>query len=277
LRFTAVSNSTLDMSEFDLDRIGGPKGLDALLDEVLACGELALAYQARGAGSRAEKKPDRSPVTEADRAVEARLRTHLMARHPSAGFFGEESGSEDGHDGLRFIVDPIDGTRAFMRGLDTWSILLGLEAEGVPVLGVAFMPARGDLFIAAVGHGARMNGRPLHLSKVELLADALVSHGALSQFADHGRADLLPKLAQATYTQRGFADFEGYRQLLLGQADAVVDPDIKAYDVAPAAVLVREAGGRFSDFSGRETIHGGSAMASNGLVHDELVALCADP
>jgi len=263
------------MTAFDLGRIGGTAALDALIDEVLACGELALSYQARGVGARAEKKPDRSPVTEADRAVEARLRTHLMARHPGAGFFGEESGTEDGQDGMRFLVDPIDGTRAFMRGLDTWSILLGLEADGEPVLGVAYMPARGDLFVAAKGHGARMNGRPLHLSKVERLEDTLISHGALSQFADHGSLALLPKLATATYTQRGFADFEGYRQLLLGQADAVVDPDIKAYDVAPAAVIVREAGGRFSDFTGAETIHGGSALATNGLVHDELVALCA--
>ncbi|NOY91349.1 MAG: histidinol phosphate phosphatase [Deltaproteobacteria bacterium] len=259
------------MSEFDLDRIGGPKGLDALLDEVLACGEMALAYQREGTG--ASKKPDSSPVTEADRAVEARLRTHLMARYPGAGFFGEETGEQRAQDDLRFVVDPIDGTRAFIRGLPSWSILIGLEAQGEPVVGVALMPARGDLFVAVKGQGAHMNGRPLRVSKVERLADSLISHGALSQFADHGTLPLLPA---STYTQRGFADFEGYRQLLLGQADAVVDPDIKAYDVAPAAVLVREAGGRFSDFTGAETIHGGSALASNGLVHDELLALCGD-
>lgn len=264
------------MSEFDLDRIGGRRALDALIDEVLACGELALSYQSRGVSVAAQKKPDRSPVTEADRAVEARLRTHLMARYPAAGFFGEESGERETTGGLRFIVDPIDGTRAFMRGLATWSILLGLEADGEPVLGVALMPARGDLFVGVRGHGAHMNGRPLRVSKVERLEDALVSHGALSQFQDHGCLELLPKLAEASDTQRGFADFEGYRQLLLGQADAVVDPDIKAYDVTPAAVLVREAGGVFSDFTGAETIHGGSALASNGLVHDALVALCGE-
>ncbi|NCQ61570.1 MAG: histidinol phosphate phosphatase [Myxococcales bacterium] len=262
------------MNEFDLDRIGGHAGLDALLDEVLACGELALSHQGRGAGTHAEKKPDMSPVTEADRAVEARLRTHLMMRYPRAGFFGEESGEQDGADGLRFIVDPIDGTRAFIRGLSTWSILLGLEAEGEPVLGVALMPARRELFVGVKGRGAHLNGRPLHVSKIERLEDSLLCHGGLSQFTAGGCLPILPKLASATYTQRGFADFENYRQLLLGHADAVVDPDIKAYDVAPAAVLVREAGGRFSSFTGEETIHGGSALASNGLVHDELVALC---
>ena len=171
------------------------------------------------------------------------------------------------------MVDPIDGTRAFIRGLPTWSILFGVEAEGEPVLGVAFLPAAGDLFIGARGHGATCNGRPLHLSRVAKLEDALVCHGGLQQFTADGLEGALPALSRATYTTRGFADFDGYRQLLLGRADAMVDPAVQPYDLCPAAVLVREAGGRFTAFDGTETIHGGSGLATNGPLHDALVAL----
>jgi len=259
---------------FDLDRIGGRHALDALLDEVLAAGEDALAAFRGGAASRAQTKPDRSPVTEADQAVEHRLRAFLSARFPTAGFLGEESGAGgDGPSALRFVVDPIDGTRAFLRGLATWSVLVGLEADGEPVLGVAYFPASGDLYWGARGHGAYGNGRPLHVSKVATLDASLICHGALQQFTAAGIADVLPRLADGTFTQRGFSDFDGYRHLLEGRADAMIDPAVMPWDTIAAAVLVREAGGRFTSMGGESTIHGGSALASNGLVHDALLAL----
>jgi histidinol-phosphatase len=254
--------------------IGGRAAFDDLIGAVLEAGEVALTLYRQGAGSRAEKKPDRSPVTEADRAVESHLASFVRARFPSATFFGEEHGGDrERTDGLRFVVDPIDGTRAFLRGLPTWSILVGLELAGEPVAGVAYMPAAGDLFWAVRGQGAYANGRPLRLSRVEKLEDALVCHGGLAQFTDDGREALLPKLARASYTQRGLADFANYRALLLGQADAVIDPSIQPYDIAAAAVLVREAGGRLTSLDGEETIYGGGALASNGRLHEELLAL----
>lgn len=261
-------------SVFDLARIGGRPALDALLDEVIAAGEDALTLFRGGAASHAQTKPDRSPVTEADKAVERRLRDFFERRIPEAGFLGEESGARgDGTQSLRFVVDPIDGTRAFLRGLHTWSILVGLEADGEPALGVAYFPASGDLYWGARGHGAYGNGRPLRVSKVASLDAALVCHGALQQFTGAGVADLLPRLADGTYTQRGFADFDGYRHLLEGRADAMIDPGVMPWDMIVAAVLVREAGGRFTSMSGEPTIHAGSALATNGLVHDALLAL----
>lgn len=254
--------------------IGGRAAFDDLISAVLAAGELALTLYRQGAGDRAQKKPDRSPVTEADRQVETHLASFVRSRFPSARFFGEEHGGESAEGaGLRFVVDPIDGTRAFMRGLPTWSVLVGLELDGEPVAGVAYMPAAGDLFTGVRGEGAYVNGRPVRLSGVAKLEDALVCHGGLAQFTDDGREPLLGQLARASYTQRGLADFANYRALLLGQADAVVDPSVQPYDVAAAALLIREAGGRLTSMTGHDTIYGPGALASNGPLHDELVAL----
>lgn len=256
------------------DDLGGRPLFDELIAAVVRAGDTAHALFLRGAGTRAEKKPDRSPVTEADRAVESELAAFVRAHFPGAGFFGEEHGGDAATaNGLRFVVDPIDGTRAFLRGLPTWSVLVGIEHDGEPLAGIAYMPAAGDLFSAVRGEGAYANGRPIRLSKVARLDDALVCHGGLAQFTDHGIEAALGQLARHSYTQRGLADFANYRALLLGQADAVVDPSIQPYDIAAAAAIVREAGGRLTTIGGDESIYGGSAVASNGLVHDALIAL----
>lgn len=261
---------------FDLDRMGGRPALRALVNEVIAAGEEALRLQRAGVGAEYEVKPDLSPVTEADQAVESRLRTFAKSRFPTFAFLGEEEGESGGEDAdTRFVVDPIDGTRAFIRGLPTWSILVGLEDAHGPAVGVAFLPAAGDLFVGVRGDGAEGNGRPLRVSSVKALEGALVCHGGLQQFSESGLTDLLPVLATQTYTQRGFADFDGYRQLLLGRADAMIDPGVKAWDICAAAVLVREAGGQLTSIDGEDTIRGGSALASNGHLHDALVGLLA--
>lgn len=263
------------MSPFDLDRIGGRNALDGIIDEVLAAGDEALRIQRRAAAN-AVRKADRSPVTEADEAVEKRVRAYLEKTVPDAAFLGEETGTGgDDNAALRWVLDPIDGTRAFLRFWDSWTVLLGLEADGEPALGIAYFPARGDLFVGISGGGAYDNGRPCRLSKVDSLDEALIGHGGLGQFDDDACLPLLSSLAKDTFTQRNAGDFANYAELLRGRADAVVDPAIKAFDVCPAAVLVREAGGRFTDLRGNETIHGGSALASNGRIHDAMLALGA--
>ena len=259
---------------FDLGLLGGHRALDLLVDEILGAGEEAMRLYRSGAADRARMKQDNSPVTEADEAVEHRLREFVRKQFPDAGFLGEETGAAGPEgSGTRFIVDPIDGTRAFIRGLPTWSILVGIEHAGEPVVGVALMPAAGDLFVGVCGAGSHANGRPVRLSTVAALAQATVSHGGLAQFTGAEVADALPKLAEGTFTQRGFADFDGYRQLLLGRVDAMVDPGTTPWDLCAAAALTRAAGGRFTSLGGEESIYGGGGLASNGLVHDALVAL----
>jgi len=265
--------------QFQLEQIGGRPALGALINEVLEAGQDALALYRGGAANRTKKKPDRSPVTEADQAVERRLRKYFSERYPEIGFLGEETGASGPEDsGLRWVVDPIDGTRAFIRGIPTWAILVGLEFEGEPVLGVAYMPAADDLFVASRGRGAFCNGRPLSVSSVDTLEDCVVTHGALAQFTDMNLGPWLPRLGRSTYTQRGFADFDGYRQLLLGRVDAMIDPGVAPWDVCAAAVLVREAGGTFTSFEGEDTIHDGTGfLASNGAVHGALLELLGRP
>jgi histidinol-phosphatase len=260
--------------QFDLDLLGGRRGLDALVDEVLACGELGQKRFREGAAERAILKPDRSPVTEADGELERRLRAFVAARHPTAAFVGEETGMSGPEDAaLRFVVDPIDGTRAFMRGVPTWSVLVGVEHHGSPVVGIAFLPAMERLFVAARGHGAHADGRPIHLSRVARLDEATVCHAMLGHFVEAGAGPLLERLATGSYTQRGVHDFDGFAQVLLGTAEAMVDPGASAWDLCAAAVLLREAGGRLTSLTGEETIRGGGGLASNGLVHEALVSL----
>ena len=256
---------------FDIRRIGGESGLRALQEIVRRAGDAALKHFQQGVVP--EKKPDRSPVTVADRQAEEIIRDHVLSVHPDAGFLGEETGEHGDRGGVRFIVDPIDGTRAFVRGWSTWSVLVGVEADGIPSVGLAYMPAAGDFFVAVRGSGATHNGQPVEVSKVGPLADATVTHGGLQQFTMTGVGDTLVPLADACDIARGCPDFDGYRQVLLGRSDAMVDPGVQPYDICAPAVLIREAGGRLTSFQGDDTIYAGGAVASNGIIHDELVAV----
>ena len=261
---------------FDIDRIGGLCAMRALEEVVVGAGDAAMKHFRQGVVP--EKKPDRSPVTVADREVEQAIRQHVLTEHPQAEFYGEETGQHGDNPELRFIVDPIDGTRAFVRGFPTWSVLLGIESHGVPVAGIAYMPAAGDLFAAVQGSGTTHNGKAVRVSKLGPLRDANVCHGGLQQFTAAGVTEALVRLADATDMARGCPDFDGYRQVLLGRADAMVDPGVMPYDICAPAILIREAGGKFTSLQGEETIYGGGAIASNGVVHDELVAaLSASP
>ncbi len=258
---------------FDLDIIGGTRALNSLIHEVLAAGEDALQLYRATSRQGLRFKADKSPVTEADHAVEARLSGFIAKHYPEAGFLGEESGVHGQEAGMRFVVDPIDGTRAFVRRLPTWSILLGMEYAGEAVLGIAYQPAQDQLFVAVKGHGAYGNGKPLCVSGVASAAEATVAHGTLGQFAESGQGGWLNVLAVQTHSQRGLHDFEGYRALLLGSVDAVVDPGTQPWDLCAPAVLVREAGGILTAFDGTETLYGYGALASNGKVHGELLAV----
>ena len=135
------------------------------------------------------------------------------------------------------------------------------------------MPAIGECFVGVRGGGATCNGEPLAVSSVNSLADALISHGSVEQFLGVGLGEGLLELGKTAYSTRGFADFEGYRHVLHGRADAMVDPGVEAYDICAAAVLVREAGGRFTSLDGEETIHGAGGLASNGRIHEELLSI----
>lgn len=233
----------------------------------------------RAADLRVDTKPDRTHVTDADLAVERALRERIEAERPGDGFFGEESGAADGGE-RRWILDPIDGTANFLRGVPNWATLIALEVEGSPTVGVVSAPAFGARWWAEIGGGAwgRETGadpRRLRVSRVGELADASLSFQSIAQWRDAGRLPSLLALAEAVWRDRAYGDSWPYMLLAEGLVDIVAEFDVKAYDLAAHVPIVREAGGRFTDIEGEETAWNGSALASNGLLHGAVVEAVA--
>jgi len=247
--------------------------LDAALEAAREGGAIALRYF-RGP-FEVRIKADQSPVTEADHAVEQAIVRRLRRGFPDIGVLGEEFGAE-GSQERRWIVDPIDGTKNFVRGIPHWATLLALEEEGEVTLGVVHAPATGDLFWARRGEGAFANGVRLRVSAVERLAAATLLHSSLSYLRalrPGGYWDGFLRLVDATERQRGFGDYYGYTFVLRGQAELMLEADLKPWDLAPFKVLFEEAGGRLTDFEGRPTIYSGTVLASNGRLHEAALAL----
>jgi histidinol-phosphatase len=217
-------------------------------------------------GLTVETKPDLTPVTEADRAVEAELRRILGEEHPSDAILGEEEGAA-GSGARRWILDPIDGTRNYARGIPVWGTLIALEVDGTVQLGFVSAPALGRRWWAERGEGAFADGKPMHVSAVSRVEDAVLSFAIESE---------VPAIAQRAWHARGFGDFWPYMLIAEGSVDGAVDTiGVSEWDLAAMQVIVEEAGGRFSDRSGEPRIDGGSAVASNGILHDELLAALA--
>ncbi len=217
-------------------------------------------------------KADRSPVTEADREAEAVIVETLRRAFPDIGVLGEEHGAE-GPQGRRWIIDPIDGTRNFVRRIPIWATLVALEEEGEITVGVVYNPVTGELYSARRGGGAWLNGARLRVSDVSDLAAAYFVHAGLKFMRQAGYWAGLERLVDATERQRGFGDYLGYTLIAEGKVELYAEADLKPWDLAPCKLLVEEAGGRFTDFEGRPTIYTGTALASNGRLHDAALAL----
>jgi histidinol-phosphatase len=217
-------------------------------------------------------KPDRTPVTQADREAEQVITDTLSRAFPGDGFLGEEFGAQ-GTQRRRWIIDPIDGTRNFVRRIPLWATLIALEIDGAVTLGVIHNPVSGDLYTAQRGAGARLNGAPIRVSTVGELAGAFLVHAGLDLMRRGGYWEGFLRLIDVTDRQRGFGDYYGYGLVAEGKAEMYAEMDLKPWDLAPCQVLVEEAGGRFTDFEGRATIYGGSALATNGRLHDAALRL----
>jgi histidinol-phosphatase len=220
-----------------------------------------------------EWKLDRSPVTAGDRATEAFLRNRIINAFPNDAFLGEEYGEKPGDSGFRWIVDPIDGTRNFMRGMPLWGTLVGIEHHGEAIAGAAVMPALGYVYRALRGDGAYRNGRRLHVSDTASLSDAILVCSSLSGFFEAGREAAFLDLARRTQRHRAFGQFYGFVLIAEGAADVMVEQAMHIWDVAAVAPIIEEAGGRFTDWDGRPTIHRPDVVASNGKLHDETLRI----
>jgi histidinol-phosphatase len=244
--------------------------LAAAEDAARAAGEVALKYYR--SGFDVTLKPDATPVTQADQGAEQAIREVLGRAFPGHGFLGEEFGAV-GDQRRRWIIDPIDGTKNFVRHVPIWATLLAFEEAGEILVGVIHNPVTGDLLSARRGGGARLNGEPVRVSAVAGLREATLLHAGLKLVKDAGYWDGFVRLVDATDRQRGFGDYLGYAMVAEGKAEIYLETDLKAWDLAPCKVIVEEAGGRFTDFAGTPTIYSGNAFATNGVLHDAALAL----
>lgn len=216
-------------------------------------------------------KPDQSPVTEADLAIEEMVRRTILDRYPDDAVLGEEGGLQEGGD-RRWIVDPIDGTRNFADGVQVWATLIALAVDGAPVVGVVNAPALGERYAAARGQGAMLNGTPIRVSRADRLSRAFVVHGQMADWLDGPYAGPVQELVREARRDRGFGDFWGHALVARGAADVMVEAELNTWDFAALQVIVGEAGGRMTQFDGSPVEHGRSVLTTNGRLHDEIVA-----
>jgi histidinol-phosphatase len=243
-----------------------------------ACDEAdALARAAFRRDLRITTKPDRTFVTETDTAIERAIRTRIAAAHPDHGLVGEEYGIEAGDAATRWYIDPIDGTHNFIRGVPLFGTLLAVEREGELQAAVLSAPALHERWWARRGGGAWARGtdddapRRIHVSGVASLADAQLLYGSGHDIEASGRAPGFHALLGEVWRERGFGDFWGYALLAEGAAEAMVEVDLWPWDAAAPTVLIEEAGGRVTDLGGRRAIDSKTFLATNGLLHDEIL------
>lgn len=233
---------------------------------------------------RVETKPDLTPVTDADSSVEESIRASLARARPRDSVLGEEFGASDAGDwrgNRQWIVDPIDGTKNFVRGVPIWATLIALFAGGRPVVGLVSAPALGRRWWAALGHGAYAGRNATHASRigvsgVKSLSDASFCYSSLTGWEQRGKLDGMLSLTRRCWRSRAYGDFYGYMLLAEGAVDAVVEPELSLWDVAALIPIVTEAGGSFTDLAGTPAPGDGSAVASNGPLHGELLTTLSD-
>ncbi|MBM3715924.1 MAG: histidinol phosphatase [Actinobacteria bacterium] len=260
-----------------------PADASTLLDDLALALRLADAADAVAMARfdsddlRIDTKADASHVTEADLATERAIRAILDAERPDDAVLGEEYGTT-GDTSRRWVIDPIDGTHNYMRGIPVWATLIALTVDGVPQVGVVSQPALGRRWWAALGHGAWTTTatgaeRRIHVSDIDDVARASVSFQSIEQWDDVDLLPTLTRLTRAVWRDRGYGDALPYMWLAEGRLELVAEFDVKEYDIAAIAPIVREAGGRFSAFDGSDRLDAMSSLATNGVLHEAFLDL----
>ncbi|OEV11313.1 histidinol-phosphatase [Streptomyces sp. Amel2xB2] len=253
---------------------------DLRLAHVLAdAADAATMERFKALDLKVETKPDLTPVSEADKAAEELIRTSLKRTRPRDAVLGEEFGTE-GHGSRRWIIDPIDGTKNYVRGVPVWATLIALTELGEggdhPVVGLVSAPALNRRWWAAKGGGA-YTGRSLsqatrlHVSGVEAVRDASFAYSSLHGWEERGMLPGFLELTRDCWRTRGYGDFWPYMMVAEGSVDACAEPELSLWDMAAPTIIVQEAGGVFTGLDGRRGPHSGNALASNGLLHEEVL------
>jgi histidinol-phosphatase len=225
-----------------------------------------------------DAKPDLSPVTEGDRAIERYARERIGAERPDHAIIGEEFGVVGDRDATwRWVIDPIDGTRSFVRGNETWATLIALQRDGESVVAVASAPAMRLRFHATKGGGSFLNGRRIHVSKISEISEALITHTAIRGFVITQQSERLVALAGRCWDARGIGNSMSHLAVARGTADIGWTSRAKIWDFAALKLIVTEAGGRFTDRSADDALLGGTGISSNGLLHDLVLEAAGYP
>ena len=259
--------------------------LDFATDLAYRAGRITLGYF--NTGLRPDYKPDDTPVTAADRATEEFIRLEIERAYPGHAIVGEEygespsplrpspSGRGDGGEGnpFRWIIDPIDGTKSFMRGVPLYGVLIGLEIEGESRVGVCYCPGTDEMLCAADGEGAWWNGRRARVSQLDSLERACVCYTSVHSFEHNNRAAAWGRIQKAAYMVRGWSDAYGYLLVATGRAEAMLDPEMSIWDCAPFPPIFREAGGYFGSWDGKPGHKHNEAIAATSKLLPELLRL----
>jgi len=251
--------------------------LELALSAAREAGRFTLEFFQRD-NFQVERKADDSPVTEADRGAEQLLRRKIVEAFPHDGILGEEYGEQAGSSGYRWILDPIDGTKSFISGVPLYATLVGVEYETNSVIGVIDVPGLDECVYAASGHGAwyvegDVDPRPARVSTKGRLADGLFVTSQVDSFEECGVAEVYRALEKTAYITRTWGDAYGYLLVATGRAELMVDPIMNLWDAAPLQPVLEEAGGAFTDWQGRPTIHGGNGIGCNRHVLEEVLAI----
>lgn len=235
---------------------------DFITETAFLAGRLTLGYFQSGV--RPEAKADASPVTVADRQAEALIRERIEQYFPGHAIIGEEQGVKEAAGAKeRWIIDPIDGTKSFVRGVPLYGVLIGLEIAGRVEVGAAYFPALDEMVAAASGLGCWWNGRPARVAEMSELKQAVLSYTDAGSFHKNGRGAAYERLSGAVYFRPGWGDAYGYTCVATGRAEIMLDPVMNVWDCGPFPAIFREAGGYFGDWRGNETIYAGEALATN--------------
>jgi histidinol-phosphatase len=247
--------------------------LEFCVQTAYEAGRFTLGYFGTEA-ARPEFKADDTPVTVADREAERLIRDRISARYPTHAIMGEEYGAVDGTDpDYRWIVDPIDGTKSFVRGVPLYGVLIGLEIEGVCEVGAAYFPALDEMVCAATGEGCYRNGRRTRVSTTRSLAQGIASFTDAASFDEHGRAGAWRRLLSTAGGSRGWSDAYGHALVATGRVELMLDPVMNPWDCGPFPPILREAGGYFGDWSGNETIYANEAISTTSILLPKVLSL----
>jgi len=246
--------------------------LDFAVETAYQAGRLTLGYFRNEV--RVDFKEDDTPVTLADRKAEELIRWRIESKFPQHAVVGEEYGDTGWQQAThRWFVDPIDGTKSFVRGVPLYGVLMGLEVEGKIEVGIAYFPALDEMVYAATGFGCYCNGRRVKVAQTERLSKSFVSFTDAGSFEKCGRSAAWDRIKAATYCRVGWSDAYGHALVATGRVELMLDPEMNAWDCAPFPVILREAGGYFGTWSGEETIYGGEAISTTRNLLPEVLRL----